>query len=209
MRRLKFIPMAVIFILLTANLTFAGVIKGVVTVKGIRSPEDIAIFIDKVLENKFEPPKEAASLDQKNLVFVPHVMPILVGTKVNFPNNDSVKHNVFSPSKIKKFNLGTYGVGQSKSIVFDKPGKVALLCNVHAEMSAYALVLKNPYFAVTDKEGKFSIPNDKAMKAAKVSEEYKELPAGKYIIKTWHQKLKTVSQEVTVPEEGEVEVQLS
>ena len=76
-------------------------------------------------------------------------------------------------------------------------------------MSAYTLVLKNPYFAVTDKEGKFSIPNDKAMKAAKVFEAGMELPAGKYIIKIWHEKLETVSQEVIVPEEGEVEVKLS
>ncbi|HIE27646.1 TPA: hypothetical protein EYP66_10195 [Candidatus Poribacteria bacterium] len=209
MRLLRLTLTAIAFILLGANLTFAGVIKGAVTVKRLRSLEDVVIFIEKVGENKFAPPEEPAILDQRNLVFIPHVMPILVGTKVDFPNNDNVRHNVFSPSKAKKFNLGTYGIGETKSMLFDKPGKISLLCNVHAEMSAFILVLKNPYFAVTDKEGKFSIPNDKAMKAAKVSEKHKDLPAGKYIIRTWHEKLKNATQEVIVPEEGEVQVELS
>jgi len=209
MRHLKFTIAAIAFILLSANLTFAGAIKGAVTAKGLRSLEDVVIFIEKVGENKFEPPKESAILDQKNMVFIPHVMPILVGTKIDFPNNDNVGHNVFSPSEAKKFNLGTYNMGETKSMVFDKPGVISLLCNVHAEMSAFILALKNPYFAVTDKEGKFNIPNDKAMKEAKVSEQYKDLPAGKYILSTWHEKLKTVTQEVTVPEKGEVQVELS
>jgi plastocyanin len=209
MRRLKLTLTAIAFILLSANLTFAGSINGTVTVKGLRLPEDVVIFIEKVGENKFEAPKESTVLDQKNLVFIPHVMPILIGTKVDFPNNDNVRHNVLSPSKAKKFNLGTYGSGETRSMVFDNPGVIALLCNVHAEMSAFILAVKNPYFAVTDKEGKFSIPNDKAMKAAKVSEKYKDLPAGKYIVRTWHERLKTVTKEITVAEEGEVQVELS
>lgn len=209
MRHLKFTLIAIAFILLSVNLTFAGAIKGAVTVKRLRSPEDVVIFIEKVGENKFEPPEESAILDQRNLIFIPHVMPILVGTKVDFPNNDNVQHNVFSPSKAKKFNLGTYGIGDTKSMIFDKPGVISLLCNVHAEMSSFILALKNPYFAVTDKEGKFSIPNDKVMEAAKVAKKYKDLPAGKYIVKTWHERLKTVTQEVTVPEKGEVQVELS
>ena len=222
MRRLK-IPLApfrkggtliaIAFILLSVNLAPAGVIKGTVTVESrrIRSPEGVVIFIEKVGENKFEAPKESTVLDQKNLVFIPHVVPILMGTKVDFPNNDNVQHNVFSPSKAKKFNLGTYAAGETRSMVFDNPGVIAILCIVHAEMESFILALKNPYFAVTDKEGKFSIPNDKAMKAAKVSEKYKDLPAGKYILRTWHEskRLKTVVREVTVPEKGEVKVELS
>jgi len=209
MRHLKFTLAVIAFILLSINLTFAGTIKGTVTVKRLRSPADVIIFIEKVGENKFEPPKESAILDQRNMIFIPHVMPILVGTKVDFPNNDSVSHNVFSTSKAKKFNLGSYGIGETQSMVFDKTGVISLLCNVHAEMSAFILALKNPYFAVTDKEGKFSIPNDKAMKAAQVSKTYKDLPAGKYILRTWHERLKTVTKEVTVPEKGEVQIELN
>jgi plastocyanin len=75
-----------------------------------------------------------------DLLFIPHVLPVLAGTAVAFPNNDTVRHNVFSPSPAKRFNLGSYAQKVTKHVVFDKPGVVALLCNVHAEMSAYVVV---------------------------------------------------------------------
>jgi plastocyanin len=191
------------------SLSSAGTITGIVTAKGVQTDENVVIYIEKVDDNKFAPPEESAAMDQKEMTFIPHVMPILVSTKVDFLNSDKVLHNVFSPSKTKKFNLGTYGPGIVKSVVFDKPGLVAILCNVHPEMSAFVLPLMNPYFAVTDKDGNFQIPNDKAMKIAKVAEKYKKLPAGKYKLITWHEKLKTKTQEVVVPDEGEVKVEFA
>lgn len=194
---------------LAVNLVIAGTISGVVKARGVRTPEDVVIYIEKVKDNKFEPPKEHAILDQRKLTFIPHIMPVLVGTTVDFPNSDNVRHNVFSPSKAKRFDLGTYAAGVTKSVTFDKPGAIVLLCNVHAEMSAYVLALKNPYFAVTNKKGEFAIPNKKAMKAAKIADKYSELKAGKYVLKTWHEKLKTVAKEVTVPDQGEVKVEFA
>lgn len=199
----------IITLFLITSLSSAGTITGIVKAKGVKTDENVVIYIQKVGGKKFAPPEESAAMDQKEMTFVPHVMPILVGTKVDFLNSDAVRHNVFSPSKTKKFNLGTYGAGIVKSMVFDKPGLVAILCNVHPEMSAFVLPLKTPYFAVTDKDGKFQIPNDKAMKIAKVAEKYKKLPAGRYKLITWHEKLKTKTAEVVVPDEGEVKVEFA
>ncbi|MFQ6043756.1 MAG: hypothetical protein ACE5PV_23120 [Candidatus Poribacteria bacterium] len=204
MKPLVYILTGILMSLWISSLTLGGTIVGAVAVKGLPSPKNVAVYIEKVGENRFKPPKEAAVLDQRDMMFIPHIMPILLGAKVDFPNNDTVRHNVFSASKAKMFDLGAYLPGATKSLVFDKPGVVQLLCNIHAEMSAYILVLKNPYFAVTDKKGMFRIPNRDAMKTAKL--EYPELTAGKYILKTWHEKLKSVSKEVIVPEKGDVKV---
>jgi plastocyanin len=219
MKNLIFTATSIIITLLfITSFSSAGTITGIVEAKGVKTDENedgfigvnhVMIYIEKVGENKFAPPEEAAAMDQKEMTFIPHVMPILVGTKVDFLNSDAVLHNVFSPSKTKEFNLGTYAAGVVKSVVFDEPGLVAILCNVHPEMSAFVLPLKTPYFAVTDEDGKFQIPNDKAMKIAKVAEKYKKLPAGKYKLITWHEKLKTATQEIVVPDEGEVKVEFA
>jgi riboflavin biosynthesis pyrimidine reductase len=119
-----------------------------------------------------------------NLVFIPHVIAVQKGTTVDFPNNDQVRHNVFSPPDCcNQFNLGTYDVGSSKPVLFDKSCEVPLLCNVHAEMSAFVVVLDNPYFGVTAKDGSFKIEN---------------VPPGAYKLKTWHEKLRSEEQEVKV-----------
>ena len=146
-------------------------------------------------------------MDQRNLEFIPHVLTVLVGSTVQFPNNDKVDHNIFSMSRTKKFNLGSYKPGENKIMVFDKPGIVEVRCDVHAEMAAYILVMKNPYFAVTDKKGHFEIPDPDYLKQAGL-ENVSGLPAGKYTVKTWHEKLKSQKQAVTVAESGEVSIQL-
>jgi hypothetical protein len=130
-----------------------------------------------------------------------------VGSTVLFPNNDKVDHNVFSMSRTKKFNLGSYKPGDSQTVVFDKPGIVELRCDVHAEMAAYILVMKNPYFAVTDKEGNFEIPDVGYLRQVGL-EGIADLPPGKYTVKTRHEKLKTQKQSVVVPDSGDVAVQL-
>ena len=96
-------------------------------------------------------------LDQRNLDFQPHVLAVRVGTKVTFPNNDRVFHNVFSFRDGKVFDLGMYPVGASKDVTFDRPGLSRIFCNIHPNMSAYVVSVDTPYFAVSDKSGAFTI----------------------------------------------------
>ena len=141
-------------------------------------------------------------MDQRNLEFIPHVLPVLVGSTVQFPNNDEVDHNIFSMSRTKKFNLGSYKPGDSKAVLFDKPGVVEVRCDVHAEMAAYILVMKNPYFAVTDKKGNFQIPDASYLQTGRTGRPNRSCYPGKYFIKTWHEKLKTQKKAITVSEMG-------
>lgn len=161
-----------------------GTITGIITTKGVRDARDVVVYIDKV-EGEFAAPAEKPVVDQKNLIFIPHVLPVLKGTTVQFSNSDGVLHNIFSPIKPHKFNLGTYGSGVTKEVAFEKTGEVTLLCNVHAEMSAYIIVLQNPYFTITGPDGAFTIKN---------------VPAGNYTLKTWHERMKEKEQDVALTE---------
>lgn len=181
----------VLSLFLIANMAMGGgTISGKVTCKRVRDPRNTIVYIEK-MDGTFEPPEEHAVMDQQNLVFIPHVLPILVGTTVDFPNSDTVRHNVFSPpGSAKVFNLGTYDIGVIKTVVFDALGETPLLCNVHAEMSAYIVSFQNPYFCITDRTGTFTI---------------EDVPSGKYTLKTWHEKLKSISKEVEIKEGAAVE----
>ncbi len=203
---LKFSAALLIFLYFPVH-AFAGNIKGAVKVKGLRSPENILVYLSKAPAASGELSKAKIVMDQRDLEFRPHVLPILVGSTVQFPNNDKVDHNVFSMSRTKKFNFGSYKPGESHSVVFDKPGIVELRCDVHAEMAAYILVMKNPYFAVTDKQGHFEIPDSGQLKQTGLPD-VKNLAPGKYFVKTWHEKLKTQKQAVIVPENGDTTIQL-
>ena len=185
----------------------AGKIEGTINVKGLRTPADIVVYLTNAPPTDIDLTKAKFVMDQQNLAFIPHVLPIPVGSTVLFPNNDKVDHNVFSMSRTKKFNLGSYKPGDSQTVVFDKPGIVELRCDVHAEMAAYILVMKNPYFAVTDKEGNFEIPDVGYLQQVGL-EGIADLPPGKYTVKTRHEKLKTQKQSVVVPDSGDVAVQL-
>ncbi|MFQ5706360.1 MAG: hypothetical protein ACE5HO_02870 [bacterium] len=177
------------------NSAVAGTIKGKIKVRGARDARDVVVYIDKA-PGEFKPPKEHPVMDQKNLTFIPHVLPVLAGTTVDYKNDDDVLHNVFTPDKCaEKFNLGTWPKGEVRSYTYKKPGCVAvMLCNVHPEMEAWVVVLQNPYFFKTDKDGVFTIEN---------------VPTGKYTLKVWHQKLKGKPQEIEVPKEGEITVDFS
>ncbi|MDP1677537.1 MAG: carboxypeptidase regulatory-like domain-containing protein [Bacteroidota bacterium] len=178
-------------IFLCSSFLVAGGIKGKVKAIGAKNHGNAVIYIDEIEGKTFDPPKEHAKMDQKNLSFIPHILPLLAGTTVDYMNSDDVLHNVFSPDKcVEKFNLGTWPKGKSRSYTFENPGCISvMLCNVHPEMEAYILVLKTPYFVVSEKSGNYIIKN---------------VPPGKYTVKIWHEKLKGSSQEVTVIESGDV-----
>ncbi|MBI5280634.1 MAG: DUF2012 domain-containing protein [Candidatus Solibacter usitatus] len=168
---------------------FAGGVKGKLQCPGMRDNRDAVVYLEGV-PGQFPPAKQPAEIDQLKMVFTPHVLPVVVGTTVKFQNSDPVQHNVFTPSKAgNKFNLGTWPKGESKAYTFDKLGEVRLLCNVHPEMEAWVIVTPNPYFAKTGPDGSYSIAN---------------VPAGKYTLKVWHEKLKFAQQEIEVSASGEV-----
>ena len=196
----------VFFVLIALPLNaFAGKIKGTVEAQGLRTPDNVVVYLTKIPQNDIDVSKARFVMDQRNLEFLPHVLPVPVGASIEFPNHDQVAHNVFSMSRTKAFNLGSYKPGESKTVVFDKPGIVELRCDVHAEMAAYILVMENPYFAVTDKDGKFQIPDERFLKQAGIDVPA-DLAPGKYSIKTWHEKLKTEKSTVAVPESGDATV---
>ena len=156
---------ALVTIVMTAlgTAAFAGTIHG--KVSGV-SGESV-VYVEAIAGKTFPAPTQHITIDQKGLMFVPHITAVAQGTTVEFLNSDSVAHNVFWPSisgnKKLGHNLGTWPQGQRKSFTFSDPGVVSLLCNVHPEMSAYVIVSPTPYFAETDKSGEFKIDGAPAL----------------------------------------------
>jgi len=132
-----------------------------------------------------------AVMDQRNETFVPHVLAVLTGTTVDFPNSDRFYHNVFSLSKTKNFDLGRYAAGHSRPVRFDRPGIVRVFCDIHSHMSAFILVFSHPFFALTDAEGRYSIDN---------------VPPGTYGVVAWNEGTSSDPKTVTVPDRGLVEL---
>lgn len=193
MNKFLSITLAVVLVLGIASLAYSGSIVGKVKAKGVKNSGDAVIYIDKIPSKTYAPPKEHARLDQKNLKFQPHVLPVLEGTTVDFINSDDVLHNVFSPDICAdKMNLGSWPKGQIRSYTFKKSGCVSvMLCNVHPEMEAYVVTTQTPYCAVSSADGSYEIKN---------------VPAGKYTLVIWHEKLKGQSKEIDVPESGAANV---
>jgi Polysaccharide lyase family 4, domain II len=113
-------------------------------------------------------------MDQRNERFVPHLLAVMVGTIVDFPNSDLIYHNVFSLSRAKRFDLGRYAAGKSKGVRMDRPGVVRVFCDIHSHMSASILVLDHPYFTIPSADGAFELPN---------------VPAGRYTLVGWHERV--------------------
>jgi plastocyanin len=176
--------MAAIAALVMTGAAGAGELRGKVKVVGARSSADAVVYIEAVAGKAFAPPSAHVTMNQKNMLFVPHVMPVLVGTTVDFLNSDPVLHNVFTPDKCaEKFNLGSWPQGQTRSFTFKQPCVATLLCKVHPEMEAFVVAVPTPFFAVTSPDGAYVI---------------KDLPDGAYTVTIWHPKAKEASQPVNV-----------
>jgi plastocyanin len=134
-----------------------------------------------------------AAMDQRNERFVPHVLAVMVGTVVDFPNSDRIYHNVFSLSRAKRFDLGRYAAGKSKGVRMDRPGVVRVFCDIHSHMNAFVLVFNHPFFDVTDVEGRFELP---------------ALPAGTYTVVGWYEGEARVTRSVVVQPGGWAEIEL-
>jgi plastocyanin len=158
---------------------------------------DFVVAIDGPVPGVSNLPPETLSvvttnLTQRDAVFKPHVLPVLAGTTVQWPNEDDIFHNVFSMSETKPFDLGLYkGNPREKAVIFDKTGRVDVFCSIHSQMHCVVLVLENPYFALADSRGRYVIRN---------------VPAGKYRLKAWHERVPPQVQDVIVPETGEVKI---
>lgn len=122
-------------------------------------------------------------LDQRNMSFSPHVLVVQVGTRVKFPNDDRVFHNVFSFHDGKRFDLGLYPVGAVKYVPFDQPGLSRIFCNIHPQMAAYVMVVDTPYFSVSDDTGRFVIAG---------------VPAGEHVAHAWRPGGSILNLSVTV-----------
>jgi plastocyanin len=168
-----------------ASVAHAADIKGHVMVQGIRSAENIAVYVDAIPGKDFPAPSQHVVMDQKGLKFAPHLLVVLKGSTVDFLNSDSTGHNVYWPAisgnKKLAHNLGTWPQGQTKSFQFNDLGAAPLLCNVHPEMSGYVIVTPTPYFGVSDKDGNFDIKN---------------VPPGHYTLTTWSEEGKPATQTV-------------
>lgn len=133
---------------------------------------------------KITPPTAPLEIMQHGQEFSVYVLPLVVGTAVNFPNRDTVQHHVYSLSRPKKFELPLYAGEAKAPVVFDQPGVVAIGCNIHDWMSAYVVVLETPWFAKTATNGAAAIA---------------DVPPGRYRAEVWHPRLaKTEARELTV-----------
>ncbi|MBI4525054.1 MAG: hypothetical protein HY695_14720 [Deltaproteobacteria bacterium] len=171
----------------------AGIVKGVIVVSG-RPTADAIVSVEGLpgdylkAQTAGAKPKKAV-IDQRDVKFIPRVLPVIVGTTVDFPNNDKSWHNVFSASEAKKFDLGLYAPGKTRSVTLDKAGVVRILCNVHPNMEAFVVVKEHPFFSATDKRGNYQIGG---------------IPPGKYRLEVWHPDLGVKPVSFNMAREGEV-----
>ena len=162
---------------------WAGDIEG--KVSGMRGKS--VVYVDAIAGKTFPAPKDHPVMDQKGLMFSPHIMVVQQGTTVDFVNSDTVQHNAFwtaiSGDKKAGHNLGTWPKGEKRSFTFAKAGVVPVLCNVHPEMTGFLIVSPTPYFAETDDGGNYKI---------------KDVPDGSYTVTVWHEGAKNQSKPVSV-----------
>ena len=159
---------------------------------------DAVVFIERAGQTAQQAKAgTVATMAQEDRTFVPKVLPVQVGTTVQFPNNDPFRHQVYSFSPAKKFELPLYGGNpEVAKVLFDKEGVVILGCNIHDNMLAYIYVVGTPYFSVVDNDGKATMG---------------QLPAGNYTVKVWHpgeKRGESVTKDLTLAANDTAEVEL-
>jgi plastocyanin len=168
----------------------AGVsVSGTIGGGGPAGPGGAVIWLKRVGGETPRPaPARGKVVSQHGKIFLPHVLAIPVGTRVDFRNDDEIFHNVFSPSKPNDFDTGLYKQGATYTQVFKRPGLVQLLCNIHASMLGYVYVVDSPYYTQADAGGAFTI---------------KGVPPGEYDLEIWHEgSSKNTRQRITVGADG-------
>ena len=152
----------------------------------------VVVYLESAPLGAFEQSEpRRAVMDQRRETFVPHVLAITTGTTVDFPNSDHIYHNVFSISKIARFDLGRYAAGHSRPVRFDHPGIVRVFCDIHSHMNAFILVFTHPFFATTDADGRYRIDN---------------VPPGTYNVIAWNEGVSSDPRPATVPDAGVAEL---
>jgi plastocyanin len=145
------------------------------------------------LEGNFAPPAQppVLSVEQKDLMFVPQLLPVPVGARVEFPNLDDTFHNIFSYSPAKRFDLGRYRADEKPvpAVIFDAPGLVVLRCDIHEHMRGIILVVATPHYTVTEPDGGYRLT---------------DLPAGTYTLKAWLNSRTTLERTVELTEGTEL-----
>ncbi len=164
----------------SATTSYAANLEGTVTAP--KGTAGLIVFVTKA-PGTFAAPAEHPHVDQRNMKFLPRVLPIVAGTTVDFVNSDSVNHNVFSPDN-EGYNLGTWPKGDKRSYTFKREGVYTQLCSLHPEMEGFVVVLSNSYYATAGADGHFSIAN---------------VPAGHYVLQVWGEKLKGPEKKKTFP----------
>jgi plastocyanin len=144
---------------------------------------NIVVYLERVDGADAGPTVQHALMPQRGERFAPHVLPIVRGSSVDFPNDDRIFHNVFSLSSVREFDLGRYPRGDSKSVTFTKPGAVQVFCHIHSDMSAVVLVLDNGFYVQPDAAGHFTLRN---------------VPPGDYTIVGWHERIRPVRHSIHV-----------
>jgi plastocyanin len=152
----------------------------------------VVVWLEPVSGAGATPQARHAEMLQKNKTFSPHVLAITLGTTVDFPNRDFIFHNAFSNYNGETFDIGLYPPHTTKAIAFNRPGVVRVFCNIHPTMSAVIVVLKSPYFSVSDRSGAIQIA---------------DVPPGSYRLRVFHERateqtLEALSRIVEVPPEG-------
>jgi plastocyanin len=164
----------------------AGTIEAVVRDgRGRGVPEAVVYAVPEGRE--LPPAKKTAVMDQRNREFIPHVLPVQTGTAVSFPNSDDVRHQVYSFSPAKTFQLPLYKGTPANAIVFDKAGVATLGCNIHDRMSASIVVVDTPHFGTSGRDGRITLPN---------------VPPGRYSVRVWWEEMKNEPTPVAVTVTG-------
>jgi plastocyanin len=164
-------------------------VSGLVSGGGTAGPGGAVVWLKKAEGATPRPtPLRGKVVSQVNKSFVPRILPVPVGSTVSFANQDPIFHNIFSLSRPNDFDSGLFKAGQSYSKTFSKPGPVQLLCNIHASMLGYVVVVDSPWYGQADASGAFAI---------------RGVPPGQYDLESWHEGSSQIGrQRISVGAEG-------